>query len=135
MADRKTGKQSYFIYNGFNIFITKYSLKVDRKLADITDNGDYDVATDLMYPTQLPVNAVAEISAEGRFRQSVTPIAIMAPLYSGATAIPATLGLDAGSLSGHGLFDISNFNLDVPVDDTVTFSCSLKSNGKFTPNS
>ncbi len=132
-SDRITGKQSYFVINGFTVPITKYTPKTNRKLADITDNGDYDLNTDLMYPTQLPVNAVTECSVEGRYRKSSTPAAIIALLYSGAYAIFTTLGLDAGTLYGTGNFDISDFQIDVPVDDTVTFTCNIKSNGKFTP--
>lgn len=132
--ERLTGKQSYIIINGTYIPITKYTPKINRKLADITDNGDYDSNTDLIYPAQLPVSATTELSVEGRFRLSLTPIAIMGILYTGISAVPVKLGLDAGHMFGSGNFDISDFQADVPVDDTVTFTCTLQSNGKFSPN-
>lgn len=133
--DRLTGKASYMVFNGATIPITKYNPTITKQLPDITDNGDYDVQTDLIYPTQLPVSAVTELSVEGRFHLNSTPANIMSLLYSGASAVPVVLGLNAGSLFGHGLFDINNFQAVVDVRETVTFTCTMVSNGKFTPNS
>ena len=101
--DRLTGKASYMVFNGTTIPITKYNPTITKTLPDITDNGDYDVQTDLIYPTQLPVSAVTELSVEGRFHLNSTPSTIMSLLYRGASAIPVVLGLNAGSLFGHGL--------------------------------
>jgi hypothetical protein len=123
------------ILNGAQIPITKYNPSITKNLPDITDNGDYDSQTGLIYPTQLPVSAVTELSVEGRFHLNSTPISVMALLYSGVSAIPVTLGLDAGNLFGHGNFDISNFQAVVDVRETVTFTCTMVSNGKFTPSS
>jgi len=133
-TDRITGKSGSFTFNGISIPITKWSARTTKKLADITDNADYNLNTDLMWPTQLPVNAVLDVSVEGRFRLSVTPADLLAPLYTGLTAIPVTLALTTSQIYGHGNFDLSDFSCDLPVDDTVTFTCSLKSNGIFTPN-
>lgn len=132
-TDRITGKQSYFIINGFTVPITKATPKTNRKLADITDNGDYDSNTDLLWPTQLPVMAPVELSIEGRFRKNYIPNAILAILYTGTTAVNTVFGLDTTMLYGHGLFDISDFQVDSPVDDVVTFTCTVRSNGRFTP--
>lgn len=134
MADRLTGKQSYIFWNGTTIPITKATPKTNRKLADITDNQDYDAASDLLWPTQLPVMAPVELSIEGRFRKSITPSAVIAFLYTGTVAVRGVFGLDSGTIYGSGLFDLSDFQCDSPVDDTVTFTCTLRSNGKFTPN-
>lgn len=133
MSDRLTGKQSYFYFNGYFIPITKATPKTSRKLADITDNGDYDTNTDLLWPTQLPVMAPVELSIEGRFRKSTIPGAILSILYTGATAVQTRFGLDTNTIYGSGLFDLSDFQADSPVDDVVTFTCTVRSNGKFTP--
>jgi hypothetical protein len=135
MADRLTGKASYFLFQGTAIPITKATPKVTRKLADSTDNGDYDTTTDMIYPTQIPVTVKTELAIEGRYRKSSTPAAIMSLLYSDATQIPIVLGLDSGSIWGHGVADISDFQTDIPVDDTVTFTCNVMAYGKFIPNS
>lgn len=133
--DRLTGKASYMIINGTQIPITKYNPTITKNLPDITDNSDYDQNTDLIYPTQLPVSAVTELSVEGRFHLNSTPITIMSILYSGIGAIPVVLGLNAGNLFGHGNFDISDFQAVIDVSQAVTFTCTMRSNGKFTPNS
>lgn len=131
--DRMTGKQSYFVFNSYTIPITKTTAKTMRKLADVTDNADYDGSSDLLWPTQLPVSAPVEISVEGRFRKSVVPSGIISLLYTGATAVRTVLGLDSGLLFGSGNFDISDFQTDTPVDDTVTFTATFRSNGRFSP--
>jgi predicted secreted protein len=56
-------------------------------------------------------------------------------LYTGATAVLTRLTMDASTIYGSGLFDISDFQTEMPVDDTVTFTCTVRSNGKFTPGS
>lgn len=134
MADRLTGKASYIVYNSNVLSITSYTPTTDRALADTTDNGDYNATADMIFPTQLPVSAKTTIEVEGRFRKSQTPAVLLANLYTGVSAVPVVLGLDAGTLYGHGNFDISNFKTSVPVEDTVTFTCTLQSNGQFTPN-
>jgi hypothetical protein len=135
-VDRLTGKASYFLYNGFAIPITKATAKGTGKMADATDNGDYDQSTDLLYPTQLKVSAPTEIAIEGRFRKSVIPPNIIAAFYeSNPGGLMANFGLDSGTILGHGYFDLTDWQADVPVDDIVTYSATLKSNGKFTPNS
>jgi hypothetical protein len=135
MADRLTGKASYFLFNGNQVPITKVTPKVTRKLADTTDSGDYVSTADMLFPTQLPVSVGTEFAIEGRYRKSSTPAGLVATLYTDATSVTALFGMDAGTIWGHGSFDISDFQTDSPVDDTVTFTCSMKSNGQFFPNS
>lgn len=135
MADRLTGKASAFSFGGALFAITKATPKITRKLADTTDSGDYNSTNDMIYPTQLPVSAAVELSIEGRYRKSSVPSGIVATLFTGVFAVPVQLALDAGSLFGHGNFDISDFQADIPVEDTVTFTCTMKSAGQFTPNS
>lgn len=135
MGDRLTGKASYLLFDGVMIAITSYKPKTERKLADTTDSGDYNTQADLVFPTQIPVSAAVELSVEGRYRKSSTPSALIATLYQGGGPYPVVLGLDAGTLAGHGNFDVSDFEASVPVQDTVTFTCTMKSNGQYIPNS
>lgn len=135
MSDRLTGKASYFLFNNFVIPITKISPKLVRKLADTTDSGDYVQQADMIGPTQIPVSVKTECAVEGRYRFSSTPSAIVAALYTSVTQIPIIVGLNQGTVWGHGLADISDFTTDIPVEDTVTFTCSVVSYGLWTPNS
>jgi len=84
-----------------------------------------------MHKSQLPVSLQTEISIEGFFDTSATHAAIISQLYSGATAVPVILNLATSTIFGHGNFDISDFETDVPTDESVTFSATLKSNGVF----
>jgi hypothetical protein len=136
MADRLTGKASYFLLGSAatQIPITKATPKVTRKLADTTDSGDYQSTPDMIFPTQIPVSAPLEMAIEGRYRFSSTPSAIVALLATSATNIPVVLGLNSGAIWGHGNFDISDFQSDIPFDDTVTYTCNIRSNGQWVPN-
>ncbi len=135
-VDRIAGKASYFDYNGTTIPINKATCKVTRKLGDTTDSGDYDTTADMIATTQLPCTYTLEGTIEGKFRRSSTPGVIIAGLFSSLTNIPIIFGLDlvAGTILGHGNFDISDFSCEIPVDDIISFSASIKSNGTFTPN-
>jgi hypothetical protein len=136
MADRLTGKASYFIFDGQQIPITKATRKATRKKADTTDNGDYNATIDLLEPTQLYTNVVTTFAIEGRYRKTVNPGLNSAAIYeSNPGGLPVVLGLDASTIAGHGLFDLENYEESVPVDDTVTYTCDMTSNGHFTPNS
>src|SRR5574343_420647 len=133
MADRLTGKAGYIIYNGYTIPITKWTSKTTRNLPDSTDTGDYNQNTDLIYHTRIPVSVDMEVTVEGRYRRSTIPGAIISVLFTGANALACVLGLDASTVFGHGNFDLSDFTLDLPSEDVVTYTCTLMSNGVFTP--
>jgi hypothetical protein len=136
MSDRLTGKASYFIFSGTPIPITKCTQKVTRKDADTTDNGDYNQSNDLIYPTQLIVSAATEFAIEGRYRKSTVPTILSQAVFeSNPGGLFARLGLDSGTVSGSGYFDITEFNVEDPVEDTITYSGTMKSNGQFTPGS
>jgi hypothetical protein len=89
----------------------------------------------MLYPEQLPVAIGMEISVEGNYDLNSTPSVIVGLLFSGADAVPVTLGLDAGNLFGHGNFDLSEFEIGNQIDDKMGFTCTLMLNGKFTPGS
>lgn len=136
MADRLTGKASYFVFNGQQIPITKVGRKVARKKADTTDNGDYNSTTDLLFPTQLIVSATTTFSVEGRYRKSVNPGLNSNAIYESTPGgLLAFFGVDTVTVAGHGYFDIENYEESSPIDDTVTYTMDMTSNGQFTPNS
>ena len=132
---KMSGKASYLVYDGANVPITKVSMKGTSKMADATDNSNYDQTTDLIWPEQLKVNAKTELAVEGRYFRSVTPALAAAFFESNPGGLPVVLGLDTVTVAGHGYFDMSDFQIDDEVEDTVTYSCTLTSNGQFYPNS
>lgn len=136
MADRVSGKAVSWTFDGQTIPITKCTRKVTRKLADATDNGDYNSTTDLIYPTQLAVNVVTVYTWEGRYRKSVNPGLNSNAIYeSNPGGVLASLSVDGTTVDGHGYFDISDYEQTEPIDDIVTYTCTATSNGQFTPNS
>lgn len=135
MSQRLTGKASYVSIAGTKFGTKKITPKTTRKLADSTDSTDYDSGTDLLWPTQLAVMAPVELSVEGNYNLTTTPAQLIANLYSGVAAVAVVIALNATTIYGHGNFDISDFQTDAPVDDIVTFSCTMKSNGVFTSGS
>jgi hypothetical protein len=132
-TDRIVGNQSFLTFNGSNIFITKITPKITRKLADSTDNGDYNSGQGMIANTQIPVSYYMEGAIEGRFRLSTTP-GFLAQAVTNLTQIPIVIGLGLSTIWGHGLCDISDFSDDIPVEDIVTFSANIKSWGEWTPN-
>jgi predicted secreted protein len=74
-----------------------------------------------------------KLEAEGRFRVSSTPAAIIAKLFTGAGPYAVTCGPNSGNSQFSGNYDIMNYKQDVPFDDVVTFTCTLESNGPVTP--
>ena len=135
MADRLSGKVASWIINSIKIPITKMTPKITRALGDTTDSADYDSVGDMIAKTQIPISYYVEASVEGRFRKAYIPSSLLAILFTSATNLPVTFALDTGTIWGHGNFDISDFQTDVPVEEIVTYSCTIKSNGVFTPNS
>ncbi len=130
-AGRLTGKSGYLTFGGYNIPITKWSMKTTRNLPDSTDNGDYNSTDDLIYHTRIPVSVDSDVSIEGRYHKDVLPGTLIAVLFTGATAVNVSLGLDSATVYGHGAFDLMDFSCDLPIEDMVTFSATLKSNGQF----
>lgn len=135
MASKLTGKASSFVYNANTIPITKYAPKGNRKLADTTDSTNYDAASGLVWNSQLACSANLELDVEGFYYTTNTDSQVVAELFSGNAAVAAVLNLDAGDIFGHGNFDISNFEASVPIEDTVSWKATFKSNGVFTHGS
>lgn len=109
-------------------------MRVSRNVATCTDSSDYDPQANLIGPTQIPVSATFEGTVEGCYRRSTTSQAIIADLFTGITAVPCVFGLDSNTLIGSGTFDITDFTQDMPVEDIVRFSCTVRSNGLFVPS-
>lgn len=124
-----TGKAASWTFAGTAIPFTSISPSVDRGIADATDSTDYDPSTDMLWESQLPVKMAKTLDVEGRYNKNVIPSAVLSALFSGVVAQTVTIKLDASTTFGHGYFDITNFKASVPVNDMVTYTCTLKLNG------
>ena len=121
--------------NGVTIYITKATPKVTRECADTTDNSNYDATSDMLQPAQIPVKVGMELSIEGWFYVGQTDTSFMNYCYSGTGAVPVVLKGTTSYVVGHGGFDLTDFEAGIPVDDTCTYSATLKQNGVFTAGS
>jgi predicted secreted protein len=130
-----SGKAGSFVYSGTTIPFKSMKPKTTRDLADTTDSSNYDVTSDLVHKAQLPVTIQTEVSIEGNFDLNTTDASLITQLYSGGSAVACVFNLSATKIYGHGNFDISDFETSIPVDDIVTFTATLKSNGIFTRGS
>jgi hypothetical protein len=131
--NRIVGKAGSITISGTNLAFNKWSPKVTRNMGDTTDSADYDPTSDLIHKSQRAASVQTELTVEGKWDLNTTTAGIIAMLYNGAGAVPVVLKLDATTVYGHGNFDITDFSSDHPVEDTVTWSATLKSNGIFTP--
>jgi hypothetical protein len=134
-AQKLTGKASYLTFQGTRIYFTKVSPDVDRECADSTDGADYDSSSDMIQPSQIPVKVQMTLQVELKYDLNTTGTAFTQAAYSSGGPYPTVLGLNAGTVMGHGNFDITKFSADVPIDDTVTATATLLQNGVFTPGS
>ncbi len=136
--DRLTGKQSYIVISDDDgdaaIPITSYLFTADRLMTPRMNSVHYNGEIGQFSTSQVAVAVATTVAVEGRFRLDKVPAAIIGRLYSDEDAVMIYLGLDAGNVLGHGRFDIRNFQCDVPIDDTVNFTCMLLGNGPFFPN-
>ncbi len=135
VTNKLTGKAGSWTYTGTTIPFSNITPTDTRSLANTTDSTDYDAGSDMLWESQLPVKEAMELKVEGFYATNVIPTPILAALFSGAAAAAVVITLKSGTILGHGNFDISDFEAGVPVDDTITYSVTLKLNGIFTAGS
>lgn len=135
ITGKLSGKASGFTLDGVDIKITKYTPKHTRDLVDTVDTGSYDETTDMLHQEQIPVKLGTELDIEFIFYKTSTMASIIAKLYSGTGPLAVVLNLDAGTIYGHGNFDLKDCECDVPSADKVTGKATLVSNGVFTTGS
>ncbi len=135
-VDRISGKAGFFTYNDVVIPFTKFTPKVTRTLGNTTDSADYSQSQDMIGTTQIPITYTVDGTIEGRYRKSSTPSVFIANAFNSLTQIPIAFGLDftTNRTLMSGAADLSDFQVDEPVDEIVTWSCSVKSWGIWTPN-
>jgi len=129
VTNKITRKAASWTYKGATIPFTSMTPSVERTMADATDSTDYDSGSDSLWPSQLEVKVGMKFKVEGRYNTSTIPSAILTDLYTGASAAAVVIKLNPSTIFGHGNFDISNFEAKIQVDDIVTYSCDLMSNG------
>jgi hypothetical protein len=135
VAGKITGKGQFLTLNGTRVNVTKITPKVDRKMADTTDSANYDATSDMLQQSQVAVKVGTTLAVEGWFYDNATNAALVTYVYSGGGPVPVVANISATVIFGHGNFDITSFECDQPIDDTVGVKFELMSSGVFTPGS
>lgn len=128
-----SGKQGYAEYSGTALYIKSWKGTITTKYADTTDSADYDSASGLVWNSQLPVSAKFEGEIAGNYDLNGNTDALLADLIDGTTTpVTVELGITATEAFGYGSMQISEFAVEMPIEDTVTFTAKIMTSGKFT---
>ena len=127
-----TGASSAVSVGGIKLYITKHTTKVSPKECDTTDSADYDADSDLLQPTQIYASKPLEVSVEGNYDANGNTTSVIEKVQTNTDPVSVSLTRATGSVVGSGLFTISAYEEDNPVEDTITWKATLKSYGKFT---
>lgn len=125
------GKAGTIEVNGTFIAFKTIKPKTSIDLADSTDSSNYDVTSNLVHKSQIACTTQLELSIEGFFDLNSTASVLLTKAYVAGNSFPVIINLNATAVYGHGNFDISDFEASIDVNDMVTFTCTLKSNGIF----
>lgn len=131
MSDKLAGNQVGLTFGGTEVKVTKVTPKVTKEMADSTDSGNYDATSKLIHREQLAHSISTELSVEGKFRTAnpATTSALLAKCYKGDAAAAGAVKVDPSTTLFSGNWDITDFEADIPIDNVVTFKCTLKSHG------
>jgi len=129
VTNKITAKAGSWTYAGVTIPFKTITPTFERTNADATDSSDYDSGSDMVTPSQIPVKVGVKLKIEGNYNTSVVPSSLIATLLTGASAGAVVVKLNPSTTFGHGSFDISNFEIKMQVDDIVSYSVELMSNG------
>jgi hypothetical protein len=132
-VQKVSGRAGKFTYNSVVISIKSWKGKVTRELADSTDSSNYDPTSDMLWKAQIPSSVQVEVDIEAYYDLNSTQTSFASQIGTSAGPVAAILGLDATNVFGHGNFDLSDIEVDEEiVDENVSFTATMRSNGVFT---
>jgi hypothetical protein len=135
VSNKISGKGQFLTLNGTRVNVTKITPKTERKLADTTDSGDYDATSDMLQQSQIAVKVGTTLDVEGWFYTNQTNSLLLSYAFGSTGPVPVVANISTAVVFGHGNFDLSSIECDMPLDGTVNVKFSLMSNGVFTPGS
>ncbi len=130
--DSISGKGGYITLSAGPLPINSWEGTSDKEMCDSTDSSNYDTGTGQLWAAQVPGKQSQEVQVEGNWSLGSLP-GVIAQLKNDVP-VTATLGLTPTITFCSGTYDISNVKVSLKVDDpeVVTYSLTLKSNGKIT---
>lgn len=115
-----------------DIPIRAWGMQVTRRFAVVTSSCHYDPDTDVVNSAAIPTGLSMEVRAEGSFHIDIIPPTLLLALMSGAEPSRVILGIDYLTPYFEGDCMVSNFVCSTPVNDVVTYQCSIRPYGAFT---
>jgi predicted secreted protein len=127
-----TGKDGQFAHNGVAVIISEWTAKVAVKMADVTASNNYDTNSALVWNSQLPVSANVEVGISGPW-DPTNHSGLLTSIIAGSVAsVNGQCRYATNSNAITGTFNISDLEIKTPTEDKVTYSATLKSNGRIT---
>jgi hypothetical protein len=127
-----TGKDGQYAHNGVAVIISEWTATVTTKMADTTASDNYDTNSALVWNSQLPVSANVEVGISGPW-DPTNHAAILASIIAGnAAAVNGVCRYATNTNAIVGTFNLSDLEITTPTEDTITYTATLKSNGRVT---
>jgi hypothetical protein len=130
-----TGKAGTITVHGNVIAITKMTDKLNVEFADSTDSSNYDPTSGNLFKAQLSGDQQMEFTIEGFYDLNSTPANLTALVQNPSGGpYPCVSELDGKNQRFNGSVDLYDVETtcEVPGAVMVSFTCTAKSNGKYT---
>lgn len=128
---RRSGALGKFVLETNNTRITSWTSEGTNEQYDVTDTGDYDETTGRTWKAKVPGAIGEEVDVEGSVDLDTFMTYLNAHYVAGLT-VTVELWFTPDDRYLIGEFDISNLRKSSPVDNKISFSCHLSSNGVVT---
>jgi hypothetical protein len=127
----RTGRFGGMTLAGNTIPITKWSHKLDKSLQDTTSTSSYDATTQQTWQEQLPGILRGDGSIDFNWDANSTSSYIINKLKADPQ-VAIVLQIDKSTNYASFNADLSDVNLDMPVDGVIKGTASYKTNGPVT---
>jgi hypothetical protein len=131
---KSTGGGGQLIVNGVTIPYNTVEPSVSKTHDDSSDSANYDIGSGLVHLAQLAVSTQTTFSVEGKYDPAIMGTGLLAYLYTNPGSVPCSFRLNLTQPYGHGNVDITEFKTTGDPLKTLTFTCTLISNGVFVAN-
>jgi hypothetical protein len=132
---KQTGGGGAFLLSGFSLPFKTIEPSVAKEHDDSTDSTNYDITSGLSHLSQLAVSTQTTFAVEGVIDTAIIPAGLVGYLYTNPGSVPASIRYNTSTPYGHGNVDITEFKTTIAPLKTLTYSCTIITNGIFVPNS
>jgi hypothetical protein len=109
-----------------------WTARTTIQFADRTSSVHYSQDAKLVFASSIPTAMSMSGVVRGRYRRSATPKHVIQQLFKGRTPFRMELGFSPNDKYVDLYAWITEFEIQVGLDDVVEFSCSFRSEGEIT---